>query len=191
MVPPKLALLYIIGCRKKPRIDDITLASPPCRAIIQRVARVYLETSFFSACVSSRTTPKSVGWRATSNDWWETQREKHELFISDEVVVELENPEFPERDAALEMLQGLGLLELTPEIRGLAEVLVREKLMPAPAVSGDAIHVAAATVHRIEYLLTWNVRHMANPNKRTHFAAICLRLGLVPPQIVTPDLLQE
>ena len=63
--------------------------------------------------------------------------------------------------------------------------------MPGPAVSGDAIHVAAATVHRVDYLLTWNARHMANPNKRAHFATICLRLGLVPPQIVTPDLLQE
>ena len=89
------------------------------------------------------------------------------------------------------MLRGLQLAELSPEVRGLAEILVREKLMPRPSVSGDAIHIAAATVHRMDFVLTWNVQHMANPNKRTHFAMVCLRLGLIPPQIVTPDLLME
>ncbi|MCK6485129.1 MAG: hypothetical protein HUU22_00820 [Phycisphaerae bacterium] len=63
--------------------------------------------------------------------------------------------------------------------------------MPRPSVAGDAVHVAAATIHRMDYLVTWNVQHMANPNKRSHFATICLRLGLLPPQIVTPDLLVE
>jgi hypothetical protein len=89
------------------------------------------------------------------------------------------------------MLHGLQLLELGPEVRGLAEILVREQVMPRPAVSGDALPVAAATVDGLEYVLTWNVQHMANPNKRTHFVTLCLRLGLVPPQIVTPDLLVE
>lgn len=89
------------------------------------------------------------------------------------------------------MLAGLHLLPLSPEVSGLAEILVREKLMPGPAVAGDAIHVAAATIHMIDYLLTWNAKHLANPNKREHLTAVCLRLGLVPPQIVTPDMLQE
>ena len=47
-----------------------------------------------------------------------------------------------------------------------------------------------ATWHGVDYVLTWNVKHMANPNKRTHFGTVCLRLGLVPPMIVTPDLLR-
>jgi len=155
------------------------------------MAGVYLETSFFSACVSTRTSPKSVYWREVSNEWWLTQRGRHELFISDEVIVELTDPQFPGRDSALDMVRGLGLLELTPEVFGLAEVLVREKLMPKPSVAGDALHIAAATVHGVEYMLSWNVKHMANPNKRTHLVTVCLRLGLVPPLIVTPDLLME
>jgi hypothetical protein len=155
------------------------------------MARVYLETSFFSACVSTRTSPKSVYWREASNEWWQTQRGRHELFISDEVVAELADPQFPAREAALEMVRGLRLLELTPEVLGLAEILVREKLMPGPSVAGDALHLAAATIHDMEYVLTWNVKHMANPSKRTHLATVCLRLGLVPPQVVTPDMLME
>jgi len=88
------------------------------------------------------------------------------------------------------MLRGLNVLEQTPAVAALADLLVKEQVMPAPSVAGDALHVAAATIHRMDYLLTWNVRHLANPNKRTHFAVICMRLGLAPPQLVTPDLLQ-
>ncbi len=155
------------------------------------MARVYLETSFFSACVSSREDSKSIVWRESSNEWWAERAEHHSLFISDEVVVELSAPTFPNRGKALEMLRGLHLLPLTAEVRGFAEILVREKLMPAPSISGDALHVAAATIHQMDYLLSWNVRHLANSNKREHLAAVCLRFGLVPPEIITPDLLQE
>ncbi len=87
------------------------------------------------------------------------------------------------------MLTGLGSLELNAEVVALADVLARERVMPGPAVEGDALHVAAATIHRMDYLLTWNQKHLANPNKRTHFAVICARLNLPAPQIVTPDLL--
>ncbi len=155
------------------------------------MARVYLETSFFSAYVTTRKTPQSIAWRDTSNEWWITQTPRHQLYLSDEVVTELSDPDFVQSANALAMLRGLQLLELTSEVRGLAELLVREKVMPKPSMSGDAMHVAVATVHRMDYILTWNVRHLANPNKRTHFAMLCLRLGLIPPQIVTPDLLME
>jgi hypothetical protein len=155
------------------------------------MARVYLETSYFSTCVSTRTNAKSIAWRETSLEWWSTQASRHDLFVSDEVVAELAHPDFAQGPAALQMMRGLRLLELNAEVRGLAEILVREKLMPGPAVSGDAIHLAAATAHGMDFVLTWNVQHMANPNKRIHFATLCLRLGLIPPQIVTPDLLME
>jgi hypothetical protein len=157
---------------------------------MRRVPSVYLETSFFSAAVSTRTSDKIRGWRASSLEWWDTQRRKHELFISAEVFRELSAPEFQNREKALAMLEGLGLLEQTPEVQRLAELLVAERVMPGPAVAGDAVHVATATIHRMDFLLTWNVTHLANPNKRTHFAVICMRAGLTPPQIVTPDLLQ-
>lgn len=61
--------------------------------------------------------------------------------------------------------------------------------MPGPAIEGDAIHVAVCAVHRIEYLVTWNQKHLANPNKRTHLTVVCARSNFPAPQIVTPDLL--
>ncbi|MBN1489056.1 MAG: type II toxin-antitoxin system VapC family toxin [Phycisphaerae bacterium] len=153
------------------------------------MARVYLETSFFSACVSTRTTTRSLYWREVSNEWWTFEAPRHDLVVSGEVIAELSDPAFPQRDQALTMVKGLPSLEISDEVIGLAEVLVKEKVMPGP-VAGDALHVAAATWHSVEFLLTWNVKHLANPNKRTHLGTVCLRLGLVPPTIVTPDLLR-
>ena len=155
------------------------------------MAKVYIESSFFSACVTARSSEKIAGWRASSNEWWKTQRRYHDIFISGEVIRELSAADFPNRERALGLLTGLHVLELTSEVEQLADLMVQEKVMPAPAIGGDAVHVATAIAHRMDYILTWNVKHLANPNKRTHFAVICMRLGLVPPQIVTPDMLQE
>ena len=156
-----------------------------------RMARVYLDTSFYGAAVSTRTTPRSIVWRETSRQWLADQGPRHELFVSDEVIAELADPGNANRDAAMSLLTGISVLDLTPEVRGFAKILVEQKVMPGPSVAGDAIHVAVATVHRMDFLLSWNVKHLANPNKRAHLAAVCLRMGLTVVQIVTPDLLQE
>jgi hypothetical protein len=153
------------------------------------MSKVYLETSFFSACVSTRTSEQAVGWRASSILWWRNEGPKHELFISSEVIDELSSRSFPNRDKALKMIRGLNLLTITAQVVDLAELLVRERIMPAPAISGDAIHVAVAAIYQMNYLLSWNVKHLANENKRTHLGVICMRLGLVPPLIYTPDML--
>ena len=128
---------------------------------------------------------------ATSLNWWRTYARSFDLYISDEVIRELSDPDFPAqvRAPALAMLDGLSALDLNAEVVALAGVLAGERVMPSPAVEGDALHVAAATIHRMDYLLTWNQKHLANPNKRTHLAVICARLNLPAPQIVTPDLL--
>ncbi len=151
----------------------------------------YVETSFFSACVTDRGDPQSIVWRDTSRLWRQAHRRRFDLCISEEVIAELSAPGFMHGPEALEMLAGLKIAELSPEVQGLANLLVKEKVMPGPSTSGDAIHVAAATLHATDYLLSWNVKHLANINKRAHLARICLRLGVVPPQIVTPDLLWE
>ena len=155
------------------------------------MASVYLETSFFSECATIRTGAIDIGRRETSLNWWKTQASAFDLFVSDEVIRELSDTDFPDavRDPALAMLEGLDVLALGAEVTALADLLVRERVMPGPAVAGDAIHVAVSAIHGMDYLLTWNQKHLANPNKRTHLAVICARLNLPVPQIVTPDLL--
>ena len=77
------------------------------------MASVYLETSFINQCVTTRKGPVDVGRRATSLNWWNTQAQKFDLCISNEVIRELSDPDFPAevRQPALAMLTGLASLE--------------------------------------------------------------------------------
>jgi hypothetical protein len=156
------------------------------------MASVYLETSFFSECCTIRTSEIARGRRATSLNWWQTYASEFDLYISEEVVRELSSPDFPEvvREPALAMLNGLTLLPYTSEMSVFAEMLVAERVMPGPANEGDALHLATAIVHEVDYLLTWNQRHLANPNKRTHLTIVVARARLRLPEIVTPDLMR-
>jgi hypothetical protein len=153
---------------------------------------VYLETSFFSECCTIRTGEIARGRRATSLNWWQNYAPKFDLFISGEVVRELTSADFPDavREPALAMLRGLTLLPSTPEVVSFAEMLVAERVMPGPANEGDAFHLAVSIVHRLDYLLTWNQKHLANPNKRTHLTIIAARAKLRLPDVVTPDLMR-
>lgn len=154
------------------------------------MAHVYLETSFVSACVTTRQDPASIYRRQTSNEWMQTQAARHQLFVSAEVFRELDHPDYAQRTEALAFIAGTPVLAVDEEASGLARILVQERVMPGPPV-GDAVHVAVACVHGIDYLLTWNVRHLANPNKLSHLRTVCLRVGRIPPAIITPDLLWE
>lgn len=86
------------------------------------------------------------------------------------------------------MLQDVSFIDLNAEVGVLANILVREFVMPSPANQGDAVHVAACCIHGIEVILSWNVRHLANLNKMVHLRRVCERLGLEAPIIVTPEM---
>ncbi len=156
------------------------------------MSSVYLETSFFSECCTVRTGEIARGRRASSLEWWESYAKKFDLYISGEVVRELTSPDFPDavREPALAMLRGLTLLPSTPEVIAFAELLVAQRVMPGPATEGDALHLAVAIVQQLDYLLTWNQKHLANPNKRTHLTIVASRARLQLPEIVTPDLMR-
>lgn len=153
---------------------------------------VYLETSFFSECCTIRTGEIARGRRATSLNWWETYAPKFDLYISGEVIRELSSADFPKavREPALAMLKGLTSLPFTPEVLSFAQILVDEKVMPGLANEADALHFALCIVHEVDFLLTWNQKHLANPNKRTHLTVLAARAQLHLPELVTPDLMK-
>lgn len=74
------------------------------------------------------------------------------------------------------------------EVVNVARRYTRERLVPHD-VQGDALHLAMACVYEFDFLLTWNIRHLANPNKLAHLTVINRRLGLLTPQVVTPETL--
>ena len=105
-------------------------------------------------------------------------------------MTELSAPSYPLRVEALDFTKDIPTQLVTPEAKGFAQILIHERVMPQ-RLSGDAIHVAVATLERTEYILSWNVKHLANPNKRVHLAKICMRYGYAPPAITTPEFLWE
>jgi len=74
------------------------------------------------------------------------------------------------------------------EVLAVAARYVEEQLVPRD-IGGDATHLAVACAHEVDFLLTWNIRHLANPNKKEHLTRINRRLGLLTPDIVTPEML--
>lgn len=86
----------------------------------------------------------------------------------------------------LELLNPIPLLEVNREAVGLARSLVEKGPIPTKA-SVDALHIAVATVHGIDYLLTWNCKHIANAEMQTTVGALCRSAGYEPPVICTPE----
>lgn len=147
---------------------------------------VYIETTIPSAYVSRREDAGSVYRRGITHEWWTRQSTSYELRCSQAVVAELQAGNFPGQQEAVDLIALLPLFDITDETLAVAELYVRHRLMPAPA-TGDALHLALASTHEVDYLLTWNVRHLANPNKVDHMTVINRRLGLLSPVIVSPE----
>ncbi len=153
-------------------------------------ARVYIETTVPSAHVTARTDPGSLYRRAATRDWWAKQLPRYECLTSDGVVLELRAGDWPGQNDAIELVDVLPRLDIDEEVLGVAARYVEERLVPAD-LDGDAMHLAVACVHAVSFLLTWNIRHLANPNKLDHLTVINRRLGLLTPQIVTPEMLWQ
>jgi len=95
------------------------------------------------------------------------------------------------RDAALDLALTIPLLPAAPQIAGIVQAYVRHKVMPEDP-TGDALHLAFASFHAGDFLVTWNCRHLANANKFGHIRDINRRLGLASPDLITPlELLGE
>jgi len=151
-------------------------------------ATVYIETSVPSAYVTTRTDPSSLYRRDVTRQWWEQQVTLYEPHTSDIVLLELERGNWPGQHEAVALVDPLARLVIDAEVMAVAARYVEERLVPAD-LGGDAAHLAAACVHELDFLLTRNIRHLANPNKRDHLTIINRRLGLLTPQIVTPEML--
>jgi hypothetical protein len=124
-------------------------------------------------------------------EWWDTARQDYEIFTSELTIVEASagSPEAAQR--RLSVLGEIPELAIDEEVQALAELLVAKGGIPAFA-EADALHVAVAAVHRIDFLLTWNCRHIDNATKKPIIRSICVEAGYPYPEICTPmELLPE
>jgi hypothetical protein len=89
----------------------------------------------------------------------------------------------------LTALEGIPLLDIPDAAIHLADDLIKSHAVPQKAAQ-DALHIAIACVNGIDYLLTWNCKHLANAKMRGHIERVCHEAGYVPPVICTPEELE-
>lgn len=149
--------------------------------------RVYLETSFFGH-LAGREHPNAVinARQRLTREWWNTQRGSFRPVISMAVIAEAKAGDPQAAQERLEYIQGLSILEQSPGVRGLAGVILADSSMPQKAEM-DALHVAIAAYHGIEYLATWNMKHIANAMIRRDVETVLRANGFQPPVICTPE----
>jgi predicted nucleic acid-binding protein len=148
-------------------------------------ARVYIETTIPSFYHTSRTGLAAQARREWTRRWWAASGERYEIVTSQAVLDELASGDYPSREDALALIQNVPLLEITPPVAEVVDAYFRHQLMPVDP-GGDALHLAVASFHKCDFLLTWNCRHLANANKFGHIRRVNTLLGLFVPTLVTP-----
>jgi hypothetical protein len=149
--------------------------------------KVYIETTIVSY-LTGRPSREVValGHQQVTRDWWEKDRYSFELYTSQVVVAEAERGDAEAARARLAVLTTLRNLSATAESEAMVPILLRETRLPPDALL-DMSHVSIATVHGMQYLLTWNCRHIANARIVRIVERICRNLGYEPPVLCTPE----
>ena len=152
---------------------------------------VYIETTIPSYLTAWRN-PKLVmaANQEATRSWWDTSRPKYDLFISQLVTDEASSGDPEAAKRRLAIIDDLPELDISEQAEALAAQLLASAALPEKAKT-DALHIAVATVHGIDYLLTWNCKHIANAALRPKIESVCRAAGYEPPIICTPLELME
>ena len=148
---------------------------------------VYLETSVVSYSTARPGRDLVVaGRQQITREWFALRAKTYELFVSQLVVREaMGGDEVAARERAA-FLKGIPQLAITDAAGDLAAKLVESGAVPRKAAE-DALHIAIAAVHGVEYLPTWNCKHIANATMRQAIEGECRDAGYAPPVICTPE----
>ena len=148
---------------------------------------VYLETTFISYLVARPSRDLLVAaHQQISQEWWADRRGEFECSVSQVVMDEASDGDQAEVQKRLAIISGLPRLEVTEDAESLTQAIISAGILP-PHVVRDAAHVAVAAVHAIDYLLTWNCKHLANAQIARRIGVVCGKLGHRMPVICTPE----
>jgi len=153
--------------------------------------RVYVETTIISYLTAWRS-PQLVmaAHQEATRQWWDDERQHFDLFVSEAVTQEASAGDAEAARKRLEVIQEIANLKITGEARGLAGALIENAQLPHKA-GLDALHIATATVNGMDFLLTWNCRHIANATLQRSMRSTCENLGYALPILCTPIELTE
>ncbi len=148
---------------------------------------VFIETTIPSYYVARRSRDIIQAARQELTiEWWTTCRGAYQLCTSQIVLNEIARGEQAMATARTELLQEIPLLAIDEAVTAVAERLIVEQIIPEKAAD-DALHISCAAVHEMDYILTWNCRHIANPHNRRRIQELLTSLGYETPVICTPE----
>lgn len=153
--------------------------------------RLYVETTVPSYLVARRSRDLRIAAdQETTEEWWETRRSEYQLFILEAVLDEAKSGDPQLASKRLALLGGIPRLSLTADAGMLAKRLLSSGIIP-PKAAPDALHIALAATHRLDFLLTWNCRHIHNLKLERRIEAECRAAGFACPIICTPAELMD
>ena len=149
--------------------------------------KVYIETTVVSYLTARPSRDLIIAaHQQLTQEWWENRRADFDLYASQLVIQESSAGDAVMAQKRLKILDEVPLLDANREAISLARTLVEKGPIPEKAAV-DALHIAVATVHGMDYLLTWNCKHIANAEMQTSVGKICRESGYEPPIICTPE----
>ncbi|NJR43894.1 MAG: type II toxin-antitoxin system VapC family toxin [Akkermansiaceae bacterium] len=127
-----------------------------------------------------------IARQTATRQWWDEGCSGFDLFTSQEVIDEAGRGDPEQASRRLEILAEIPVLELNSEVENLARRLIAAGLVPA-SVASDAVHIATASVHAVDFLITWNFKHIANPIIRQRLRQEVALSGYALPVLCTPE----
>ena len=148
---------------------------------------VYIETTIVSYLVSRPSRDLLVAaHQQTTGDWWIDRRQIFECYISQVVIDEASAGDPDEARKRMDAIHTFPVLEVTEDTESLAKAILDSRAVPQGVVR-DAAHIAVAAVSEMDYLLTWNCKHLANAQIMRRISVVCNREGFGMPVICTPE----
>jgi predicted nucleic acid-binding protein len=145
---------------------------------------IYLETSVIGAYLDNEDPFR----RDLTIHWWEHERPLYAAYVSPLVLREIERVQEPRRTAYLSLITSLPQLDITEEVAILAEGYISRGIFQRKYLA-DAIHVALASFHKIDFLVTWNFGYLANVYRQARVKLFNVTSGFFVPTIITPEFL--
>ena len=147
--------------------------------------KVYLETSIISYLTAFPSNDViTAGHQLTTLSWWNNHRVNFEIIVSELVIQEASLGNVQMAEKRLAIIKDLDILAITDEARDLAKTLLSKKAVPEKAAA-DALHIAAAAVEKIDFLTTWNFKHIANAKMQVKIEEAIRAAGYEPSHICT------
>ena len=148
---------------------------------------LYLETTVPSYYVSRPSTDLLLlTHQRITREWWDNHIAAYEVFVSEVVYEEIARGDPAAAIRRGEVISQFQILEVTDEAAAFAQALLKELPLPQKALT-DALHLAVASVHGVDYLATWNCRHIARGSVKKRMPTIAATWGLPSPTICTPE----